>query len=49
MAVAIVVLRVQSRVLYLYLYSIYNGETTVQGLLNTSEQWADAILKANAQ
>ncbi len=46
-AMAIVVLRAQNRVLFLYLYSIYKDETTVQWLRNTSEQWADAILKAN--
>jgi hypothetical protein len=48
-AMAVVVLRAQNRVLFLYLYSIYKDESTVQWLRNTSEQWADAILKANAQ
>jgi len=49
MAVATVVLRVQNRVLFLYLYSVYKDETTVQWLRNTSERWADETLKANAQ
>jgi hypothetical protein len=49
MAVVIVVLRAQNRVLFLYLYSIYKDESTVQWLRNTSEQWADAVLAANKQ
>jgi hypothetical protein len=49
MAAAIVVLRAQNRVLFLYLYSIYKDESTVQWLRKTSEDWADAILKANVQ
>jgi len=49
MAVVIVVLRAQNRVLFLYIYSIYKDESTVQWLRNTSEQWADAVLAANKQ
>jgi hypothetical protein len=49
MAVATVVLRARDRLLYLYLYSIYKDDSTIQWLHTTSEQWADAILKANAQ
>jgi len=46
-AAAIIVLRVQNRVLFLYLYNTYKDESTVQWLHKTSEDWADAILKAN--
>ncbi len=49
MAVAIVVLRAQNRVLFLYLFSMYKDESTVQWVRNTSEQWADAVLAANKQ
>jgi len=49
MAVATVVLRLQNRVLFLYLYSVYKDDTAVKWLRTTSEQWADATLKANAQ
>jgi hypothetical protein len=49
MAAAIVVLRAQNRILFLYLYSVYKDESTVQWLRKTSEDWADAILKANEQ
>jgi hypothetical protein len=46
-AAAIVVLRAQNRVLFLYLYSTYKDESTVQWLHKASEDWADSILKAN--
>jgi hypothetical protein len=49
MAVGIVVLRVQNRVVFLYLYSVYKDESSVQWLRSTSEQWADAVLAANKQ
>jgi hypothetical protein len=48
-AIAVVVLRAQRRILFLYLYSIYKDESTIQWARNASEQWTDAILKANAQ
>jgi hypothetical protein len=48
MAVGIVVLRAQHRILFLYLYNTYKDESTVQWISKTSEQWADAILKVNA-
>jgi hypothetical protein len=47
MAVAVVVLRAQNRILVLYLYSIYKDESTVQWMRTTGEQWADAVLAAN--
>jgi hypothetical protein len=48
-ALGITVLRTQNRILFLYLYSTYKDESTVQWIRKTSEQWADAILKANAR
>jgi hypothetical protein len=40
-------LRVQNRLLYAYVYAAYTGDDSVQWVRKTSEQWADAILKAN--
>lgn len=47
MITSIGVLRAQNRILFLYLYSVYKDEDTVKWLRATSEQWSDAILKAN--
>jgi hypothetical protein len=49
MVAGIMVLRVQNRLIYAYLYSAYKDEDSVQWVRKTSEQWADAILKANQQ
>lgn len=40
-------LRVQNRLLYLFVYALYTGDDSVRWVRSTSEQWADAILKAN--
>ncbi len=45
---AMTVLRVQNRLIFAYFYSAYKDEDSVQWVRKTSEQWADAILKANA-
>ena len=47
MVAGITILRVQNRLLYAYIYSAYKDEDSVQWVRKTSEQWADAILKAN--
>jgi hypothetical protein len=38
---------VQSRLIYAYVFSAFKDEDSVQWVRKTSEQWADAILKAN--
>lgn len=40
-------LRVQNRLLYTFVFAAYTGDDSVQWVRKTSEQWADAILKAN--
>lgn len=40
-------LRVQNRMLYAFVYAPYTGDDSVQWVRKTSEDWADAILKAN--
>jgi hypothetical protein len=47
MVAGIVFLRVQNRLLFAYLYSVYEDEDSVRWVRATSEDWADAILKAN--
>lgn len=47
--VSVVYLRVKNRVLFAYIYADYKDVNTVKWLRVTSEQWADAILKANQQ
>jgi hypothetical protein len=49
MALGVVVLRVQNRVVFLYLYSVYKDESSIQWVRSTGEQWADAVLAANKQ
>jgi hypothetical protein len=49
MAASIMILHVQNRILFLYLYSAYKDESTVQWIRSSSEQWADAVLAANKQ
>lgn len=46
---SVTVLRVRDRILFSYIYAAYKDENTVLTLRKTAEQWADAILKANAQ
>jgi hypothetical protein len=47
MVMGMTVLRVHSRVLFVYHYSEYKDESSVQWIHTTDEHWADAILKAN--
>ncbi|MGA9669068.1 MAG: hypothetical protein WBQ94_07665 [Terracidiphilus sp.] len=47
MVAGMTALRVQNRLLFAYVYSVYKDEDSVQWVRKTSEQWADAILKAN--
>lgn len=47
MATAVIVLRVQDRVVFAYLYNNYNDEDSVKWVRKTGEDWADAILAAN--
>lgn len=47
MVSAVIALRVQNRLLYAYVNARYAGDDSVRWVHNTSEQWADAILKAN--
>jgi len=47
MVMAMGVVRVQERILFLYLYAPYVDETTVTWARTTSEHWADATLAAN--
>jgi hypothetical protein len=49
MIAGMTVLRVQNRLLYAYVYSAYKDEESLRWVRTTSEQWADAILKANQQ
>jgi hypothetical protein len=47
MAMAAAIIRVKKRVLFAYLYAEYKNDDTVKFLRKASEDWADAILKAN--
>lgn len=47
MAVGDALMRVKQRLLFVYLYAEYKNENTVKWLRKATEDWADAILKAN--
>jgi hypothetical protein len=47
MAGCLALLRVRGRILSVFTYAAYKDEGTVSWVKTTSEQWADAILKAN--
>jgi hypothetical protein len=47
MAGCLTLLRVRGRILSVFTYVAYKDEGTVMWVKTTSEQWADAILKAN--
>jgi hypothetical protein len=49
MVVGVTILRVQNRLIYTFVYSAFKDDDSVQWVRKTSEQWADAILKANEQ
>jgi hypothetical protein len=40
-------LRARQKILFAYLYAQYKDKSTIQWIRQTSESWADAILKAN--
>jgi hypothetical protein len=41
------IVRVRQRILFVYLYSEYKTEDTVKWLRKTTEEWVDAVLRAN--
>lgn len=43
------ILRVQNRLLYLFVYAVFKDDDSVLWVRKTSEQWADSILSANKQ
>ena len=47
MGMGIALMRVKQRLLFVYLYAEYKNEDTVKWLRKTTDDWADAILKAN--
>jgi hypothetical protein len=47
MVAGVIVLRVQERLIYAYLYTRYNDEESMQWIRKTAEGWADSILAAN--
>lgn len=47
MAAGVSLVRVQNRVLFLYVYTRYEGDESVNWIRTTAEQWADAVLKEN--
>jgi len=46
-AMGVLLLRVQTRVLFVYLYTEFKDDSSVAWIRTTTQQWADAILKAN--
>ena len=47
MCMGCALMRVKNRLLFVYLYSEYKDEDTIKLLRKATEDWADAILKAN--
>jgi hypothetical protein len=47
MAMGLTVVRIQERVLFLYLYTSYTDEESVNWVRTSGDKWADAILAAN--
>lgn len=48
MAAAVTIIRVQERVMFLYIYTSYVNDDSVKWVRTTAEQWTDAVLKANS-
>ena len=46
-AMSMIVVRVQQRLLFLYVFDEYKDESSVQWVRTTGEHWADAILAGN--
>ena len=49
MAAGVIVMRVQQRLVYGYLYTLYKDDDSVQWVRKTAEAWAGSILAANKQ
>jgi hypothetical protein len=47
MGMGAALMRVKSRLLFVYLYAEYKDKETVKWLRKTTEDWSDAIMKAN--
>jgi hypothetical protein len=47
MGMAVILMRVNKRLLFVYLYAEYKNDETIKWLRNTGEKWSDEILKAN--
>lgn len=47
MVMGMMVMRVQSRVLFIFTYAEFKDDSTVDWVRTTDERWADAILQAN--
>jgi len=47
MAMGSALLRVKKRLVFVYLYAEYKNDDTVKWIRKTTEEWSDAILKAN--
>jgi hypothetical protein len=47
--VSVLYMRVKSRVLFAYMFADYKDSDTVRWLRNASEDWANEVLKANAE
>jgi len=47
MVMGMTILRVQARVVFVYTYTEYKDDSTVQWVRTTEEHWADAILECN--
>lgn len=49
MVVSTVFLNINKRLIYIYIYSVYDGEPSVQWVKKTSEEWVSLIQKTNSQ
>jgi len=43
------ILRVRNRAIFVYIYAVYEDQDSLKWVQKTTEDWADAILKANEQ
>ena len=46
-AMSMIVIRIQQRMLFLYVFDEYKDESSVQWVRATGEHWTDATLQAN--
>jgi hypothetical protein len=47
MGMTVILMRVNNRLLFVYLYAEYKNDETIKWLRNVGEKWSDEILKAN--